>query len=201
MACHAPCGVLLSAWQAYTLSPTPEQRHWLSAAGKVVGCEQKAAADVLCVCRVGPMTPAQVEIQTEQVQFEEPALSAEQMSANQAGAFYICCCCAACACLAPCCTWRAGTCALACSRGEGGLQGYWGACVSKGCCPDHSSECCKKIGPPSRPAQTGNHALLHASGFQSNSPSRLAGWHSRQCMSCLICPPLAAPLCIKTQPV
>ena len=33
------------------------------------------------------MTPAQVEMQTERVQFEEPALSAEQMSANQAGAF------------------------------------------------------------------------------------------------------------------
>ena len=49
------------------------------------------------VCRAGPVTPAQVEMQTEQVQTEEPPLSAEQISANQAGAFYICCYCATCA--------------------------------------------------------------------------------------------------------
>ena len=49
-------------------------------------------------CRARPMTPEQVEVQTEQVQFEEPALSAEQISANQAGTFINCCCCAACAC-------------------------------------------------------------------------------------------------------
>ena len=195
---------LAQCQQAYTLSTTPEQRHWLSAAGMVVGCEQEAAADVFCVCRVGPMTPAQVEIQTEQVQFEEPALSAEQMSANQAGTFYICCCCAACACWHPVAHGLQAPVHLHAVGGRGSAGSVGGPVSGQVTILTSAqgviSTC---IEASSRPAQTGSHALLHVSGFKYNSPSRLAGWHLRQCMSSLICPPSGGssvhqdPACLK----
>lgn len=125
MACWAPFGALVSAWLNLSRQYSSAHHQNRDTGGQLLKWWWDASLrQVLTVsgCRAAPMTPAQVEMQTEQVQFEEPALSAEQMSANQAGALYIVLLC--CVRLpAPWCSWRAG--ALHLHAIVGVLQDLW----------------------------------------------------------------------------
>ena len=143
MACWAPFGALVSAWLNLSRQYSSAHHQNRDTGGQLLKWWWDASLrQVLTVsgCRAAPMTPAQVEMQTEQVQFEEPALPAEQMSANQAGALYIVF--AVLRALAGTLVLMEGRRLCTCMQSWASCRICGRACVGQCCCPDHMLACC-----------------------------------------------------------